>query len=97
VASGGLIGHRDGLLSSGRARRYARGVRAAARGAAGDTTRSPAIVHGVQLAFAHSTQTVFYVMAVTFLVSIRHHPRGRAQEAPATDTETLTVVAERVA
>jgi hypothetical protein len=43
------------------------------------------LVHGIQLAFAHSTQTVFYVMAAvmaaTFLVSIRWYPRGRAQEA----------------
>jgi len=44
-----------------------------------------ALIHGIQLAFAHSTQTVFYVMAAvmaaTFLVSIRWYPRGRAQEA----------------
>ena len=40
-----------------------------------------AIVHDVQLAFAHSTQTVFYIMAgimaVTFLVTVRWLPRGR--------------------
>ena len=45
-----------------------------------------ALVHSVQLAFAHSTQTVFYVMAgvmaVTFLVAVRGLPRGRV-EAPA--------------
>jgi EmrB/QacA subfamily drug resistance transporter len=47
---------------------------------------SPALVHDVRLAFAHSTQTIFYVMAgmmaVSFLVSIRWLPRGRV-EAPA--------------
>jgi hypothetical protein len=47
--------------------------------------REPAsLLHGIQLAFAHSTQTVFYimaaVMAATFLVSVRWYPRGRAQE-----------------
>ena len=35
----------------------------------------------MQLAFAHSTQTVFYimagVMAATFLVAVRWLPRGR--------------------
>jgi hypothetical protein len=40
-----------------------------------------AIVHDVQLAFAHSTQTVFYIMAgimvVTFIVTVRWLPRGR--------------------
>jgi hypothetical protein len=48
-------------------------------------------VHEVQLAFAHSTQTVFYcmaaVMAATFLVALRGLPRGRvetADEQPAT-------------
>jgi predicted MFS family arabinose efflux permease len=45
--------------------------------------RSTAVLHGVQLAFAHSTQTVFYVMAgvlaFTFLVVLRFYPRGAAQ------------------
>jgi EmrB/QacA subfamily drug resistance transporter len=40
-------------------------------------------VHDVQLAFAHSTQTVFYVMAgvmaATFLVCVRRFPHGRAE------------------
>jgi EmrB/QacA subfamily drug resistance transporter len=44
-----------------------------------------ALVHDVQLAFAHSTQTVFYimagVMAATFLLALRRLPRGRV-EAP---------------
>ena len=40
----------------------------------------PKYVHAVQLAFAQSTQTVFYIMAgvlaVTFLVVVRFLPRG---------------------
>jgi hypothetical protein len=52
-----------------------------------------ALLHGIQLAFAHSTQTVFYVMAAvmaaTFLVSLRWYPRGRAQEALGADTEPV--------
>jgi hypothetical protein len=43
------------------------------------------VVHDVQLAFAHSTQTVFYVMAgvmaFTFLVAVRALPRGRVEVA----------------
>jgi EmrB/QacA subfamily drug resistance transporter len=42
-----------------------------------------ALVHDVQLAFAHSTQTVFYIMAgvmvVTFIVAVRWFPRGRVE------------------
>jgi predicted MFS family arabinose efflux permease len=44
-----------------------------------------AIVHDVQLAFAHSTQTVFYIMAgimaATFIVTVRWLPRGRVATA----------------
>ena len=40
-------------------------------------------MHDVRLAFAHSTQTIFYVMAAvmaaTFLVSLRWLPRGQAE------------------
>jgi EmrB/QacA subfamily drug resistance transporter len=53
----------------------------------------PALVHDVQLAFAHSTQTIFYimagVMAGAFLIAVRRLPRGRyeteeeAQVSPA--------------
>ena len=46
------------------------------------------LVHDVQLAFAHSTQTVFYVMAAvmaaTFLVAVRGLPRGRVETVEAT-------------
>jgi EmrB/QacA subfamily drug resistance transporter len=47
--------------------------------------RSPALLHDVQIAFAHSTQTVFYimagVMAATFIVAVRWLPRGRLEHA----------------
>jgi EmrB/QacA subfamily drug resistance transporter len=46
----------------------------------------PALIHDVQLAFAHSSQTVFYVMAgvmaVTFLVAVRFYPRAFPTPAP---------------
>jgi fucose permease len=51
--------------------------------------QSHALVHDVQLAFAHSTQTVFYimaaVMAATFLVTLRGLPRGRIEAVAAPD------------
>jgi len=55
-------------------------------GAAGSGSgQSPALVHDVQLAFAHSTQTVFYIMAgvmvATFIVAVRWLPRGRLESA----------------
>ena len=61
-------------------------------------TRQPAsLTHGIQLAFAHSTQTIFYVMAgvmaVTFLVSIRWYPRERAQELNAAAPQPLATAA----
>jgi MFS family permease len=58
-----------------------------ARGAGGQgrTGQPHALVHSVQLAFAHSTQTIFYimagVMAATFLVAVRGLPRGRPTAA----------------
>jgi hypothetical protein len=65
-------------------------LRSGAGSASGRRTASPALLHDVHLAFAHSTQTVFYVMAgvmaATFVVAVRWLPRGRAEvrEAPAT-------------
>jgi EmrB/QacA subfamily drug resistance transporter len=45
--------------------------------------QSHALVHDVQLAFAHSTQTVFYIMAgvmvATFVVAARLLPHGRIE------------------
>ena len=55
---------------------------------AGPVTR--AAVHDVQLAYAHSTQTVFYimagVMAATFLVALRRLPPGRVDTQEITET-----------
>jgi EmrB/QacA subfamily drug resistance transporter len=71
---------------------------AASFGSAGTSapgSREPhAIVHAVQLANAHSTQTVFYIMAgvmvATFIVAVRRLPSGRVEpheilEDPAPD------------
>jgi hypothetical protein len=44
-----------------------------------------AIVHAVQIAFAHSTQTIFQIMAglmaATFVIALRGLPRGRVLPA----------------
>jgi hypothetical protein len=62
-----------------------------------------AVVHAVQLANAHSTQTVFYimagVMAATFIVAVRRLPSGRVEpqeilENPAFDPGGLPQPAE---
>jgi hypothetical protein len=51
-------------------------------------------VHSVQLAFAHSTQTVFYIMAgvlaATFLVAVRRLSRGRVDMPEETGVPTTT-------
>jgi len=54
--------------------------------AVGSASGQPhALVHDVQVAYAQSTQTVFYimsgVMAATFLVTLRWLPRGRVEPA----------------
>jgi len=55
-----------------------------------------ALVHAVQIAFAHSTQTVFYimagVMAATFLTSLRWLPRGRVEAVIGPEGPTAPVV-----
>ena len=57
--------------------------RPAAPRASRQSGQSHALVHDVQLAFAHSTQTVFYIMAgvmvATFIVAVRGLPRGRVE------------------
>lgn len=62
-------------------------------GAPGGTSQS--LVHDVQVAFAHSTQTVFYimagVMAATFLTALAFLPSGRVE------TQEEPVEAPRVA
>ncbi len=64
------------------------------------TPQARSLVHDVQLAFAHSTQTVFYimagVMAATFLVSVRGLPRGRVLTQEEL-TEAEAVIAPAVA
>jgi fucose permease len=55
-------------------------------GGSGSAAGQPhSLVHSVQVAFAHSTQTVFHimagVMAVTFIIALRWLPPGRV-EAP---------------
>ena len=59
----------------------------------GGSGQPHAIVHDVQVAFAHSTQTVFYIMAgimlATFIVTVRWLPRGRV--APAGDEPEIAV------
>jgi hypothetical protein len=57
-------------------------------GAGAGRGRPAALAHDVQLAFAHSTQTVFYIMAgvmvATFIVALRWLPRGRVELAEET-------------
>ncbi|MBV9338875.1 MAG: MFS transporter [Solirubrobacterales bacterium] len=71
------------------AHRVAASFGASAPGSGSASGQPHALVHAVQLAFAHSTQTVFYimagVMAATFLVSVRFLPRGRVM--PTQDSE----------
>jgi hypothetical protein len=68
----------------------------AAGGGTGARGASPALVHDVQLAFAHATQTVFYVMAavlaVNLIVAALWPPRGRVETAEE-DTETAAAPA----
>ncbi|HXD68158.1 MAG TPA: MFS transporter [Solirubrobacteraceae bacterium] len=64
-------------------------------GSGGGSGQPHAIVHDVQLAFAHSTQTVFYIMsaimAVTFIVTVRWMPRGRVAAAGEEGAPEVTV------
>ncbi len=68
-----------------------------ASGAHSGSGQPHALVHDVQLAFAHSTQTVFYimagVMAATCLLSLRRLPRGRVE--PNSDVHMSTTVTTR--
>ncbi len=73
---------KDGV-PSGVAHRVAASFGASGPGAGAGAGRPTAILHDVQLAFAHSTQTVFYIMAgvlaATFIVAVRWLPRGRVE------------------
>jgi fucose permease len=61
------------------------------------SAHTTALVHSVQLAFAHSTQTVFYIMAgvmvATFIVAVRFLPRGRLELAEDEEEEFVTPAA----
>jgi EmrB/QacA subfamily drug resistance transporter len=63
----------------------------------GRTAAPRPLIHDVHLAFAHSLQTVFYVMAAfmaaAFAVAVLWLPRGRVEESPA--VEALPVEALR--
>jgi EmrB/QacA subfamily drug resistance transporter len=65
------------------AQKVAESFGSGAAGAHPGSGRGGALVHDVQLAFAHSTQTVFYVMAgvmaFTFIVAVRRLPAGRVE------------------
>jgi EmrB/QacA subfamily drug resistance transporter len=70
-------------------------------GASSGSGHPHALVHSVQLAFAHSTQTIFYimagVMAATFVVAVRFVPGGRVEppeelEAREPEVETARAV-----
>ena len=71
------------------AHRVATSIGFSPTGSASGQRHSHAIVHAVQIAFAHSTQTVFQimagVMAATFVIAVRGLPRGRVlpREEPA--------------
>jgi EmrB/QacA subfamily drug resistance transporter len=78
-------------VPGGAAHRVAASFANGAAGARSAAGQPHALVHDVQVAFAHSTQTVFYimagVMAATFLLSVRWVPRGRVEEIE--DTEAV--------
>jgi EmrB/QacA subfamily drug resistance transporter len=67
------------------AHRVAASLGTAGPGARSGASQPASLVHDVQFAFAHSTQTVFYimagVMAATFLIALRWLPPGRVQPA----------------
>jgi MFS family permease len=65
------------------ARKIAGSFTSSASSSGGGSAHPAALVHDVQLAFAHSMQTVFYimagVMAATFIVAVGRLPRGRVE------------------
>jgi fucose permease len=75
-------------VPGGVAHRVAASFGASGPAAGGGRGQSVALVHDVQLAFAHSTQTVFYIMAgvmlATFIVALRWLPRGRVEHVEET-------------
>jgi EmrB/QacA subfamily drug resistance transporter len=82
-------------VPSGVAHRVAASFSASGAPSGSGSAHTAALVHSVQLAFAHSTQTVFYIMAgvmvATFIVAVRWLPRGRLE--PAEDEEEFVAAA----
>ena len=72
-------------VPSGVAHRVAASFSASGAPSGSGSPHTAALVHSVRLAFAHSTQTVFYIMAgvmvATFIVAVRRLPRGRLESA----------------
>jgi EmrB/QacA subfamily drug resistance transporter len=73
---------KDGVPSP-QAHQVAASFGTSAGGGQSGSGQTHAVVHSVQVAFAQSTQTIFYimagVMAVTFFVAVRWLPRGRVE------------------
>ncbi|MGZ4253545.1 MAG: MFS transporter [Solirubrobacteraceae bacterium] len=67
------------------AHRVAGSLGASTPGSGSAAGQPRALVHDVQLAFAHSIQTIFYIMAgvlaASFLVAVHRLPRGRVETA----------------
>jgi EmrB/QacA subfamily drug resistance transporter len=82
-------------VPSGAAHHVADSFAASTPGSGSAVAQPHAIVHAVQVAFAHSTQTVFYimsgVMAATFIFAVRRFPHGRVE--PAEDDQQPAAVA----
>ncbi len=87
-----------GGVPSAVAHRVAASFGTTAPGSRSAAGQPPALVHDVQLAFAHSTQTIFYimagVMAATFIISVRWVPRGRVEEVVEPGAAETPVVAK---
>jgi hypothetical protein len=85
-------------VPGGVAHRVAASFGVGAGGAQSAAGQPHAIVHDVQVAFAHSTQTVFYimagVMAFTFLVAVRWVPHGRVEPVAGPDAVDTVTAAE---
>ncbi|HUA04824.1 MAG TPA: MFS transporter [Solirubrobacteraceae bacterium] len=80
-------------VPSGVAHRVAASFSASGAPSGSGSGHTAALVQSVRLAFAHSTQTVFYIMAgvmvATFIVALRRLPRGRLE--PADEPEELAM------
>ncbi len=86
-------------VPSGVAHRVAASFSASGAPSGSGSAHTAALVHSVQLAFAHSTQTVFYIMAgvmvATFIVAVRWLPRGRLESVEDEEEGFVAAAAER--